>query len=202
MQTALLLPVVTFSLAMSITPGPNNIMLTASGLNFGFRRTLPHMVGISAGVVAMMLAVGLILGDLFARWPWMHDALKYGGGAYLLYLAWQIARAGGPDQGEARGAPFTFWQAAAFQWVNPKAWIMVVGTVAAFVPPEQYHAHLLMVATVMGMVNLPAIAVWAGAGALLRNLLRDPRAVRWFNVSMAALLVASLYPALAPAAPL
>lgn len=200
MQTAFIVPVIVFSLAMSITPGPNNIMLTTSGVNFGFRRTVPHMLGITVGVVAMLLAVGLGLGEVFERWPWLHEALRYGGAAYLLYLAWRIARAGGPDEASAGGHPFTFWQAAAFQWVNPKAWIMVVGMVAAFVPHEQFHLHLAVIALLMGLVNLPSIALWASAGVLLRNALRAPRALRWFNLAMALLLVASLYPALAPAA--
>lgn len=197
MPDPLLLPLIAFTFTMSVTPGPNNVMLTASGVNFGFRRTLPHMVGISTGVMVMVLAIGLGLGSVFQTWPQVHVLLKYLGAAYLLYLAWRIATASGPSGVTTGARPMSLLQAAAFQWVNPKAWMMVVGAVAAFAPVQDYYTHVGRIALVMGVVGLPTIALWAGAGSLLRGLLQDPRAVRIFNSVMAALLVASLYPALA-----
>lgn len=194
MTPTLFLSLSLFTLAMSITPGPNNIMLTASGLRFGFRSTIPHMLGISAGVMLMVLAIGLGLGALFAAVPALYPVLKYAGAAYLLYLAWRILQAGAPAQQAGRARPFTFLQAAAFQWVNPKAWIMVIGAIATYLPEQGFFGNLLLLMLTFGIINLPSIAVWAYAGTLLRNLLRTPRAVQIFNTGMAILLVASLYP--------
>ncbi|MBU4611218.1 LysE family translocator [Achromobacter sp. GG226] len=196
MPDSLLLPLIAFTFTMSVTPGPNNVMLTASGVNFGFRRTVPHMVGISTGVVIMVLAIGMGLGTVFQTWPQVHIVMKYLGAAYLLYLAWRIAVAGGPAGAAAGARPMSLLGAAAFQWVNPKAWMMVVGAVAAFAPAQDYYHHVARIALVMAVVGLPTIALWAGAGTLLRGLLQNPHAMRSFNIVMALLLVASLYPAL------
>jgi len=196
MPDSLLLPLIAFTFTMSVTPGPNNVMLTASGVNFGFRRTVPHMVGISTGVVIMVLAIGMGLGTVFQTWPQVHIVMKYLGAAYLLYLAWRIALAGGPAGATAGARPMSLLGAAAFQWVNPKAWMMVVGAVAAFAPAQDYYHHVARIALVMAVVGLPTIALWAGAGTLLRGLLQNPHAMRSFNIVMALLLVASLYPAL------
>lgn len=196
MPDPLLIPLIAFVFTMSITPGPNNVMLTASGVNFGFRRTLPHLVGISTGVMIMVLAIGLGLGGVFQTWPQLHVVLKYLGAAYLLYLAWRIATASGPDATGTTARPLSLMQAVAFQWINPKAWMMVVGAVAAFAPAQDYYAHVIRIAVVMGVVGMPTIALWAGAGTLLRGLLQNPRAVRGFNAVMALLLVVSLYPTL------
>jgi len=196
MPDSLLLPLIAFTFTMSVTPGPNNVMLTASGVNFGFRRTVPHMVGISTGVVIMVLAIGMGLGTVFQTWPQVHIVMKYLGAAYLLYLAWRIAVAGGPAGAAAGTRPMSLLGAAAFQWVNPKAWMMVVGAVAAFAPAQDYYHHVARIALVMAVVGLPTIALWAGAGTLLRGLLQNPHAMRSFNIVMALLLVASLYPAL------
>ncbi|MCI1230156.1 MAG: LysE family translocator, partial [Kerstersia gyiorum] len=119
-----------FMFASSITPGPNNVMLAASGLNFGFRRSIPHMLGISLGMMSMLILVGAGMGSVFLRFPWFYDVLRYAGAAYLLYLAWRIATAGGMDDADQRGRPMTLLEALLFQWVNPKAWIMVVGAIA------------------------------------------------------------------------
>ena len=131
MTLTLLLPLALFAFVSSITPGPNNVMLTASGATFGYRRTLPHMLGISAGVAVMLLMVGAGLGTVFETMPVLYSILKYVGAGYLLYLAWRIASANGMDGAAARSKPFTFLEAAAFQWVNPKAWIMSVGMIHA-----------------------------------------------------------------------
>lgn len=183
-----------FALVSSITPGPNNLMLASSGLNFGVRRTLPHIFGISLGVAAMLVLVGLGLSTMFQRWPLLYTALKYAGGVYLLYLAYKIGTAGPVRPGETRGKPFTFLQAAAFQWVNPKAWIMSIGIVATYTPQDNFYVNLAVAALVCMVVNLPSITLWAAFGSALSRVLRAPAAVRAFNISMALLLVASLYP--------
>lgn len=129
-STLLLLgPLALFALVSSITPGPNNIMLASSGLTFGFRRTIPHMLGVNLGFTLMLVLVGLGLGTMFQQLPWLYTVLKYAGAMYLLYLAWKIAMSGPLESGAQRGRPFTFMQAALFQWVNPKAWVMAVGVI-------------------------------------------------------------------------
>ncbi|QEI08088.1 LysE family translocator [Pigmentiphaga aceris] len=183
-----------FALVSSITPGPNNLMLASSGLNFGVRRTMPHIFGISLGVSAMLILVGLGLSTVFQTWPVLYTVLKYVGGAYLLYLAWCIGTAGPVGPGESRGKPFTFLQAAAFQWINPKAWIMSIGIIATYTPQNGFYVNLMVAAVVCTLVNLPSITLWAAFGSALSRVLRASAAVRAFNVSMALLLVASLYP--------
>lgn len=186
-----------FAFVSSITPGPNNAMLLASGVNYGFRRTVPHIAGISLGCVAMLILVGFGLGEVFAAVPSIYVVLRYAGAAYLLWLAWNIAQAGPMTVGGAGGQPMTFWQAAAFQWVNPKAWIMVVGAVSTYAPRDGYGRNVLVLAVLLGLVNAPSICVWAGFGTALRPFLSHPGRVRMFNVTMALLLVLSLLPVLA-----
>lgn len=196
MNTHIWFPLAVFVFVNSITPGPNNVMLTAAGANFGYRRCLPHMLGITAGGAIMVLLVGAGLGTVFDRVPGAYAALKYAGAAYLIHLAWRIARAQGSRNGPARGRPFTFWEAAAFQWVNPKAWIMVVGMIAAYMP-QSYAAHdLLLAALVLAVVNYPSVSCWTLFGSAVGGMLRGPRALRCFNAAMALLLVLSLYPIL------
>jgi threonine/homoserine/homoserine lactone efflux protein len=197
MTTDLMLAVAGFTFVTSITPGPNNMMLLASGVNFGFVRTLPHMAGIAFGCVVMILAVGWGLGGLFAAYPGAYGLLRYGGAAYLLYLAWKIANAGPVEGGSAAGRPMGFANAAAFQLVNPKAWVMVVGAVTTYLPPDPDMADLGLLAGVFCLVNAPTIASWVGFGTALRRWLADPVTVRLFNVTMAGLLVLSLYPLVA-----
>jgi len=141
MSTELLLAFIAFAFVTSVTPGPNNMMLLASGVNFGVRRSIPHMFGISLGFMLLVAAVGLGLGQVFQRLPVLHDALRYVGAAYLLYLAWKIAQSGAPQSREnAEAKPFTFLQAAAFQWVNPKAWIMAIGAITTYTPQDGFSA--------------------------------------------------------------
>ncbi|ARP83571.1 hypothetical protein CAL12_24000 [Bordetella genomosp. 8] len=194
LSASLLGPVALFSLVSSITPGPNNIMLASSGLNFGFRRTLPHMFGVNIGFTLMILLVGAGLGAVFHSSPLLYTVLKYGGAAYLLYLAWKIATAGEIREGDRRARPFTFLQAAAFQWINPKAWVMVVGLAATYIPEAGFFMNLVVATIVCGIINLPAIGVWVTFGTALRRVLHKPGAVRAFNLGMAVLLVLSLYP--------
>jgi threonine/homoserine/homoserine lactone efflux protein len=201
MSPAILSAAAMFGFATSITPGPNNMMLLASGLNFGVRRTLPLMFGISAGYVVLMLAVGLGLGEALRSLPGAFLALKVAGGAYMLWLAWQIARASPPAEEDATEAakrrPIGFLAAIAFQWVNPKAWVIVVTAAATYVAPDDFLRDLLIVTFVCGLINLPSIAVWALGGASLRRFLKDPVWLRRFNIGMALLLAASLWPLVA-----
>lgn len=191
-----LLPLATFVFVSSITPGPNNVMLTASGANFGYQRSVPHMLGISVGATFMLLLVGAGLGAAFARWPQLYTMLQWVGAAYLIWLAWKIATSGQVQTGQTKPRPFNFWQAAAFQWVNPKAWLMSVGVVAAYTSPHAYWASLCLAALVMLLVNYPCISVWTLFGSAIGRWLQSPRALQLFNMLMAGLLLLSLYPLL------
>jgi threonine/homoserine/homoserine lactone efflux protein len=202
MSPAILSAAAMFGFATSITPGPNNMMLLASGLNFGVRRTLPLMFGISTGYVVLMLCVGFGLGEALRAVPYAFLALKIVGGAYMLWLAWQIARSTARDARDPAASerrPIGFFGAVAFQWVNPKAWVIVVTAAATYVAPDDFTRDLLIVTLVCGLINLPSIAVWAVFGAGLRRFLTDPIWLRRFNIAMALLLVASLSPLLATA---
>jgi threonine/homoserine/homoserine lactone efflux protein len=193
MTTEILIALAGFALVSSITPGPNNLMLLASGTNFGWARSLPHMLGVAFGFTLMVLLVGLGLSQIFVLFPVAHLVLKAVCVTYLLYLAWKIAIAPPPSQGEARGKPMTFLQAAAFQWVNPKGWTMALTAVSAYAITGDIWSYVV-VAAVFGIVNLPSISVWMAMGVQMRRLLNNPRALRAFNVGAALLLVASLYP--------
>ena len=196
MSPELFLALIVFAFVTSITPGPNNFMLLASGVNFGFRRTIPHMCGIGVGFFTLLLGVGLGLGAVLAAYPGLHVALKVAGGAYLLYLAWKIAmsRSLGEKQGGSR--PMTFLEAAAFQWVNPKAWVMAVTAMAVYTDPDRPFLTVFMVATAFALVNFPSVSTWAGFGVALRGFLSEPTRLKWFNISMGLLLAATLVPML------
>jgi threonine/homoserine/homoserine lactone efflux protein len=189
-----------FVVVTLITPGPNNAMLMASGLNFGFRRGLPHLWGVALGFGVMVLAVGLGLGAVFAPYPAAYTVLKYVGAAYLLYLAWQIATAGEIEaDGAASGRPITFLEAAAFQWLNPKGWVMAVGAVSTYAAVAQFPLNMALMAVLFGSLGILSSATWLGFGSALQRLLTNPRAVRAVNIAMALLLVASLWPILGDA---
>lgn len=189
----LLIALLGFAFVTSVTPGPNNMMLLASGVNFGFRRTLPHMLGISIGHAVMVFLVGMGLAGIFRAWPPALVVLKLASVAYMLWLAWKIAHSAAPGEGKAAAQPFTFLQAAAFQWVNPKAWAMALGAVSAYVTEPSVWAYAA-VAGVFASVNLPSVSVWAGMGQAVRRWLQGPGRLRAFNWTMAALLVLSLWP--------
>lgn len=182
-----------FAFVTSVTPGPNNMMLLASGVNFGFRRTVPHMLGISVGHALMVFLVGLGLAGIFKAWPAALMALKVASVAYMLWLAWKIAHSAAPGEGRAKAAPMTFLQAAAFQWVNPKAWAMALGAVSAYVVEPSALAYAAVAGT-FALVNLPSVSVWAGAGQAVRRWLDRPGRLQVFNWTMAGLLVLSLWP--------
>ncbi|MDR6712867.1 threonine/homoserine/homoserine lactone efflux protein [Pseudomonas hunanensis] len=193
----LLTAFVLFAFVSSITPGPNNTMLLASGVNFGVRRSIPHAMGISIGFMVLVLAVGFGLGEVFKAWPPLYTILRYTGATYLLYLAYKIATSGpisASDGGTAK--PMSFLGAAAFQWVNPKAWVMAIGAITTYTPAQGYVLNVIVIAAVFALVNLPSVGVWVMFGSALRNLLQNPRWLMLFNVLMALLLVISLYPLL------
>ena len=195
MSQPLLIAFVIFSAVMFFTPGPNNVLLLASGLNFGFRRTLPLITGVTLGVAFMVAAVGLGLGAIFIAFPVLQTVLKYAGAAYLIWLAARIAMSD-PDAhltvGQSR--PMTFWGAALFQWVNVKGWVMVIGTITAYAAIASFPWNIVIQTAVSLVMGALATVAWALFGSALRPVLRSPRAVRAFNIVMALLLLASLYP--------
>lgn len=192
MDMTLLPALVGFAFASSVTPGPNNMMLLASGANFGLRRSLPHMLGISLGHLVMVVLVGLGLITVFDRWPAAQTGLAIVSVAYLIWLAWKVANASAP---EARGAgrPFTFLQAAGFQWVNPKAWYMAIYAITNFAPGNSLAA-VAMVAVVFAMTNFPSITLWTVMGQQMRRFLTSPGRLKAFNWTMAGLLLLTMVP--------
>ncbi|MEL6464746.1 MAG: LysE family translocator [Pseudomonadota bacterium] len=197
MSYDLLTALAAFALVSSITPGPNNLMLMASGANFGFRRTIPHMLGVGLGFVFMVLLVGAGLVQVFDAYPISHTVLKVASVSYLLYLAAKIATAAPISDDDKAGTPLTFLQAAAFQWVNPKAWTMALTAVTVYTPDTTFGA-IVIVGVVFGAINLPAVSSWTLLGQQMARLLTNPARLAAFNWIMAALLIASLYPVLFP----
>lgn len=195
MTSTVLLALLGFAFAATITPGPNNLMLMASGANFGFQRTLPHMMGILVGFSMMIFLVGMGLMALFDVLPGLHVVLKVVSIAYLLWLAWKIATAPPPEKAEIEGRPLTFLQAAAFQWVNPKAWAMGLSAITLYAPDRSF-VSIAIVAGAFAFVCFPANSVWAWVGTMVRRWLSNARRLRAFNVTMALLLISSLYPVL------
>lgn len=194
MSQQVVLALVAFAFVTSVTPGPNNLMLMTSGANFGLRRTLPHMLGVALGFGLMVAVLGLGVDGLIARFPVLAETLKWLSMAYVLWLAWKIAHAGAPQsRGEDAARPMSFLAACAFQWVNPKAWMMALGALSAY---SVGAGGFLGVALVFTLINLPSVAVWAALGQGLRGYLQDPRRLRVFNVTMAVLLVLSMLPVL------
>ncbi|MGY6241886.1 LysE family translocator [Burkholderia ambifaria] len=186
-----------FALVTSITPGPNNTMLLASGVNFGFRRTMPHLFGISIGVAILMLCVGFGFGEAFRRMPVLYTILEIASVAYLLYLAWRIGTSGEVKAQGAKPRPMTLLEAAAFQWVNPKAWMMVLTAATTIRLSADYGMNAAWMAVVFILIGFPCICLWAAFGLGLRRFLSNRRALRIFNVTMAVLLILSLYPLIA-----
>jgi threonine/homoserine/homoserine lactone efflux protein len=195
MSYEILTALAAFALVTSITPGPNNLMVMASGANFGVIRTIPHLLGISLGFVLMTVLIGAGLTRLFTIYPDAYTALKVVSVAYMLFLAWKIATAAPHDGAGPAGTPLTFLQAALFQWVNPKAWAMAV-TATSLYAPSQNMAAIVLVALVFGAVNLPSVSVWMLLGQKMRRILTNTSRLRIFNIGMAVLLIASLYPIL------
>ncbi len=192
----LLLGLMAFAFVSSITPGPNNLMIMTSGANFGVARSLPHLLGIALGFGVMIVLVGLGLAQVFEAAPALKLVLAGLSVVYLLWLAWKIAHAAAPEGVDAAGRPMTFLQAAAFQWVNPKAWTMALTAVTLYTAGGPFA--VVPVAAVFTLVNLPSVSIWLVMGVQLRRLLTSPARLRVFNWTMAGLLVASLWPSVAP----
>lgn len=189
-----------FAFAMAATPGPNNAMVAASGANWGLRRTLPHIFGIAVGFPAMVLAVALGAGEILRAYPWIQQGLRWVGGAYMLWLAAKIARADPVPADlapQGSGRPLSFLQAALFQWVNPKAWVTAIGAVVTYTTGgTALLGEASMLAAMFLVIGPPVILGWTLVGVGAARLRRTRRALRCFNIAMAALLVASLIPLL------
>lgn len=187
---------VVFALASSISPGPNNALLLASGLNFGFRRSLPHIMGSVITLAAMTVLIGLGLAQFIERAPAALTAIKAGGAAYILWLAYKLASTGSSavETAGGRSQPLSFLAAATLQSINPKGWVMSTSAIATFARPDALTASIVLIALILGAVSLPSLSVWALCGVTLRRVLSEPRIVRRFNIVMAVLVVASLWP--------
>ena len=186
-----------FGVIAAVTPGPNNVMLTTTGLNFGVRRGIPHLLGICIGFPVMLALIGLGFGTLFELYPLLHEVIKIVGIVYLFWLAWKIAMTRGSVQQIERSKPINFWQAAAFQWVNPKAWIMGSSALVAYTSLDgSFFLQVAIICITFFFITLPCAGAWLVFGAGLQRLLRDPRHLRWFNIAMALLLVTSILPAI------
>ena len=184
-----------FAFTATVTPGPNNVMIMTSGLNYGVRRSLPHFFGICLGFPVMVILLGLGIGAVFERFPLVHEVIKIAGIAYLLYLSWRIATSSPVSLEGGEGRPLTFWQAVLFQWVNPKAWVMVTGAVAAFTSVSAgIYLQILMITSAFVLAVFPCVAMWMTFGVGLQKLLKDPSHQRVFNIAMAVLLVSSIAP--------
>jgi threonine/homoserine/homoserine lactone efflux protein len=198
-SNSLLAAFIVFAAVMFFTPGPNNIMVMSSGLTYGFRRTVPHIAGVVIGFAFMVGAVGLGFGTIFVAFPVLQVFLKYAGAAYLVYLAVMIAMSGAPKPGEAGRKPLTFWQGAMFQWVNVKGWVAIIGTITAYAAIASFPLNIVIQVLVFLAMGTASIVTWTLFGSALRPVLTSQRAIRIFNVAMAVLLLASLYPVFADA---
>ena len=192
-MSAHLLALLVFVFAIGTTPGPTNAMVSASGANFGYRRTLPHILGTLLGLPLLVIAIGLGLGELFRASPALQQALRLAGSGYLLYLAWRVATAGRPQGRGGGGRPLTFVEAAAFQWVNPKIWLAALAALASYARvADEYVADTLVVAAAFSGVVLFATHLWCLGGVAIGRLLASQRARLAFNVTMGGLIVASI----------
>nr|WP_315847780.1 LysE family translocator [uncultured Rhodoferax sp.] len=192
-----------FAVVSSVTPGPNNTMLLASGVNFGFKRSQRHLWGVNLGFTFMLLCVGLGLHSVLDRFPQLYDLLRYAGSAYMLWIAWKLASAqpAAPAEAGSNAAasqPMGFWAAAAFQWINPKGWVMAVTCMSTYLSPNAGMTQVALLAGLFMVLGAPCSAFWVGFGQAMRGLLQDPLRLRIFNITMALALVASLYPMLMP----
>ncbi|MGK5614814.1 LysE family translocator [Proteus mirabilis] len=181
-----------FSFVTSITPGPNNIMLLASGINFGLKRTMPHAIGVSLGFFVMLLAVGIGIGTLIKSSPIIYNILKYLGALYLLWLAWKTAISHSVEQNSNKqGSPLTLLEAALFQWINPKSWMMAISGITLYTSPQYPYISMLLVAIIFTLINFPCVAIWATFGHSLRERLKNPNILKLFNFIMGGLLALS-----------
>ncbi|WP_159737222.1 LysE family translocator [Vibrio atypicus] len=190
-----LFAVVLFAVSSSVTPGPNNIMVMTSGLNFGVKKSLPLLTGICVGFTVMLLLVGLGFSQLFELFPSLHFIIKCVGVLYLLYLAYLIAKSAGAVESNAQNKPFSFMKGALFQWVNAKAWVVATGAIAAFTTVgADFLSQNVMIALTFFVVSFPCVGVWLAFGALLKNALNSAKSRAVFNFTMSGLLVVSVIP--------
>jgi threonine/homoserine/homoserine lactone efflux protein len=186
-----------FGFISAFTPGPNNTMLLATGINFGVRRAWPHIMGVAIGFPLMIACIGFGLGQIFEIYPLIYVALKYIGAAYMIWLAWKIATSKpSTDDRIAKGEPVTFVQASAFQWVNPKAWIMAVTALSAYTVAGHYTVGVLAVVGTFVFMGFTSALTWVLFGAGLKHVLNDERYYQYINWGLAAALIASLIPML------
>lgn len=193
MELSLFLSMLGFLWVAAITPGPNNMLLTAAGANFGFWRSLPLMIGIMLGMQLMLLLVAFGVGGLLLLYPALHLILKIAGSLYLLWLAWKIASARYEklETGDAPAAPMPFWQGGLLQLINPKAWLMALGAVASFsLAGAEYLHSVIAISVGILLVNIVAGIIWLGFGTLIGRILRSRRAWAIFNISMGLLTAA------------
>ncbi|MXV43523.1 LysE family transporter [Saccharibacter sp. 17.LH.SD] len=195
MIPSLITSLVFYSFITSVTPGPNNLMLLTSGANFGFIRSTPHILGISFGFFVMLLSVGFGVGALLSTFPTLHIVLKLMSGVYLLYLSWRIAmtRSIGKSK-DISQRPMTFLGASAFQWINPKVWVMALTAIAMYTNTIHPFSSVVIVSIIFAAINLPSVALWASCGTMLRHFLDDPVRLKWFNITMGLLLALTLWP--------
>lgn len=194
MRLDVLYALVLFCFVSGVTPGPNNLMLMSSGVTFGFRRTVPHLLGVVLGFSLMVALIGAGLDAIFTRFPNLLPVMRWVGAAYMLWLAWKIARSGPVRDGESSGSPLGFFGAAAFQWINPKAWVIAVSALTAYSVADDYTLSVAAVALTYLAIGLPSSGAWVVFGSAMRRMLSDERRVRPFNLIMAALLVGSIVP--------
>jgi len=192
----MIMSITSFALASTMTPGPNNIMLLSSGLTFGYKRTIPHALGINFGFPVMVLCVGLGVGKLFEVFPFIYTALKVVGISYLFWMAWHIANTKGSLNAKNKNdKPFTFIQAALFQWINPKAWVMAISSTAAFITDHQIaFIQVMIISAVYFLCAILSTNSWAVGGVILKQFIQNERFVQIFNITMAILIVGSILP--------
>lgn len=199
MHYTALMAAAVFAVVSLITPGPNNAMVLASGVHFGMRRTLPHLAGICLGFGFMLVLVGLGLHTLFASDPLLLALMRYAGASYMAWLAWTLARSrAAPGSSDPGVRPLGFWGAAAFQWVNPKGWVMAMTAVTGYLPVDAGPGQVLLLGGLFAVLGVPCVGAWAAFGSSMRGYLQNPLHLRLFNLSMALALLASLVPLLMP----
>lgn len=195
MNSALFLSYLLFCLVMTSTPGPNNALVMLSGARFGLKKTFPLILGIACGVALQLIAIGLGLNQIFQWFPILQLLFSLIGTAYILWLAWKIATSG-PLQMRLEEKPsLGFVQGAMFQWVNPKAWIMSISTIATYFAVNHQFSAILYAALILLLISIPCVGIWAVAGKLLRRLLMQPKFALIFNVTMALALLLAVLPA-------
>src|SRR5947209_5048464 len=194
MRLDIFLALLLFSIVSSVTPGPNNMMLMASGVNYGVRRSLPHLAGVVLGYALMVALVGIGLDAIFRVAPGLLPLMRYAGAAYLIWLYWRISSSGAVNEGDAKGRPWVALAAAAFQWINPKGWVMAVSALTTYAVSPNYTTSVIVVALTFLLAGIPCTGVWVLFGAAMRRFLADPRRARPFNWTMGALLIASIAP--------